>query len=173
ASPEASAVVITSAVVEPARIVAASCTAVSGAVVAARAGIAAARVRGGIAAAAAGIAAARVGGGIAAARVGRGRVLVATAARERTAGKTAAGVPTASPPAALGQCGRRAKQHQERAKSKRRHGGFERYCLHCPIHENLQYFRLCNVQTTCQLQVFENKLLTSYRAGSRWLKPSA
>src|ERR1017187_3995466 len=62
-SPETSTVVIAWAGVEPARIVAASCTAVSGAVVAARAGIAAARVRGGIAAAAAGIAAARVGGG--------------------------------------------------------------------------------------------------------------
>jgi hypothetical protein len=75
---------------------------------------------------------------------------MSTAAGERTAGKTAACVPIASTGATLGQCGRRAKQHQERAKSKRRHGGFERYCLHCPIHENLHYFRFCNVQTMYQ-----------------------
>src|ERR1039457_1877732 len=143
ASPEASTVVIASAGVEPTRVVSAPSTVVSAAVVAAPAGIAAAHVRGGIAAPA-GIGTARVGSGIAApaagiatARVRRGRIATSSAARERTAGKTAAGVPTASPAAALGQCGRRAQQHQDRAKSKRRHRGFERHCLHCPIHENL------------------------------------
>src|SRR5450759_2485821 len=132
-SPEASTVVIALAGVEPARIVTASSTVVSAAVIAAPAGIAAARVRGGIAAPTARIAAARVGGGIAAptariaaAGVGRGRIAASTAAREGTAGRTAARVPTSSPAAALGQCGRRAKQHQDRAKSKRRHRGFER-----------------------------------------------
>src|SRR5450759_2727676 len=141
-SPEASTVVIALAGVEPARIVTASGTVVSAAVAAARVRggiaapavrIAAARVGGGIAAPAVGIAAARVGGGIAAptarvatAGVGRGRIAASTAAREGTAGRTAARVPTSSPAAALGQCGSRAKQHQDRAKSKRRHRGFER-----------------------------------------------
>src|ERR1039457_874642 len=121
-SPEASTVVIASAGVEPTRVVSASST-----VVAAPAGIAAAHVRRGIAAPAR-IGTARVGSsiaaptaGIATARVRRGRIATSTAAWERTAGKTAAGVPTAYPAAALGQCGRRAQQHQDRAKSKRQH----------------------------------------------------
>jgi hypothetical protein len=63
-----------------------------------------------------------------------------------------------SPAAALGgQGGRRAKQHQGRAKSQRRHGGFEQYCLHCPFHVNLQHFRFCNEQTKRQSEVFESK----------------
>src|ERR1035437_7944197 len=115
--PEASTVVIALAGVEPARIVTASATVVSAAVVTAPAGIAAARIRGGIAAPTA---------RVATAGVGRGRIAASTAAREGTAGKTAARVPTSSPAAALGQCGRRAKQHQDRAKSKRRHRAFER-----------------------------------------------
>jgi hypothetical protein len=73
-----------------------------------------------------------------------------TTAGERTAGKAAACVPVATTAATLGQCGRRAEQHQSRAKSKCRHGEFERYCLHCPIHENLQYFRLYNMQAAYQ-----------------------
>src|ERR1019366_8525149 len=150
AGPEASTVVIASAGVEPAGVVTASRAAVCAAIIAAPAGIAATRVGGGIATPTA---------GIAAAGVGRGRIAASTAAGERTAGKTAA-VPVASPATALGQCGRRAEQHQERAKRKRRHGGFERYCLHCPIHEHLQSFRRCNVQATHQFQVFENRLLT-------------
>src|ERR1039457_3255508 len=166
AGPEASTVVIASAGVEPAGVVTASRAAVCAAIIAAPARIAATRIRGGIATPTAGIAATRVGGGIAtptagiaAAGVGRGRIAASTAAGERTAGETAA-VPVASPATALGQCGRRADQHQERAKRKRRHGGFERYCLHCPIHEHLQSFRRCNVQATHQFQVFENRLLT-------------
>src|ERR1035437_1644427 len=98
--PEASTVVIALAGVEPARIVTASSAVDSAAVVAAPA-VAAARIRGGIAAPAVGIAAARVRGGIAAptarvatAGVGRGRIAASAAAREGTAGKTAARVPT-------------------------------------------------------------------------------
>jgi hypothetical protein len=61
--------------------------------------------------------------------------------------------------AALGQRGRRAKQHQDRAKSERRHREFERHFLYFPIHENLQHFPLGNTQTTCQSQLSENQQL--------------
>src|SRR5450759_2429814 len=63
---------------------------------------------------------------IALAGVEPARIVTASSTVVSAAGIAAARVPTSSPAAALGQCGRRAKQHQDRAKSKRRHRGFER-----------------------------------------------